>query len=461
MPILAAFALPHPPIILPEVGRGQEKKIQKTALAYQEAMRRLSSFKPETIIVISPHSVAYMDYFHISNGTHAEGSFGQFNAPQVKISVNYDTELVGAIDKICLERNFPSGTMGERDSELDHGTMIPLYFLNKFYTGYKIIRIGLSGLPCINNYRLGEIIKEAVGKTNKRVCLIASGDLSHKLKDDGPYGFSKDGPVFDQMITDQMKKVDFIDMFGYEGDFLESCAECGLGSFQIMAGCFDKQKVTSDFLSYEGPFGVGYAVCCFTPDPYATVGSLEKEIISSKDQRLKDKKDKEDEYVRLARASLEYYIKNKKTLPMPDNLSSDLLTKKAGCFVSLKKEGKLRGCIGTISPIRVNLAHEIIENAISAGTEDPRFSPVEESELSELEYDVDVLSPFERVRSVQDLDCKKYGVIVQNGERRGLLLPDLSGVDSVQEQIEIAKQKAGIEENEDVTLYRFTVERHL
>lgn len=163
--------------------------------------------------------------------------------------------------------------------------------------------------------------------------------------------------------------------------------------------------------------------------------------------------------VALARKSLEYYLKNKKKMPVPANLPEEMI-KQAGVFVSLKKHGKLRGCIGTFGPTQDNIADEIITNAISAGVHDPRFSPVTLEEMKDIEISVDILSEPEQVYSLDELDAKIYGVIVRCGHRSGLLLPDLEGVDTVEEQIYIAKQKAGISDNEEIDLYRFKVERY-
>ena len=145
---------------------------------------------------------------------------------------------------------------------------------------------------------------------------------------------------------------------------------------------------------------------------------------------------------------------------VPKGLPEELVSNRAGVFVSLKKEGRLRGCIGTICATKSSVAEEIIQNAVSAGARDPRFSPVREEELDQLEYSVDVLGKTEKGTSMEELDAQKYGVIVTRGGRRGLLLPNLSGVDTVDEQIEIAKQKAGIGEEESVQIERFEVIRH-
>jgi AmmeMemoRadiSam system protein A len=137
-----------------------------------------------------------------------------------------------------------------------------------------------------------------------------------------------------------------------------------------------------------------------------------------------------------------------------------MMEERAGVFVSLKKHGQLRGCIGTIAPTCPCIADEIIQNAISAGTKDPRFSPVRESELDDIVYSVDVLGEPEPVDDVSQLDVIRYGVIVSSGYKRGLLLPNLEGVDTVEQQVEIARQKAGIGRNEDYSLERFEVIRH-
>jgi AmmeMemoRadiSam system protein A len=144
----------------------------------------------------------------------------------------------------------------------------------------------------------------------------------------------------------------------------------------------------------------------------------------------------------------------------PKNVPSDLFKRRAGAFVSIHENGRLRGCIGTFLPVRENIADEIIHNAAAAATEDPRFQPISKSELDRLDISVDILSEPEPVASTDALDAKRYGVIVTCGSRRGLLLPDLDGVDTPEQQIAISRQKAGISPDEPVSLMRFEVNRH-
>ncbi|HWR90196.1 MAG TPA: AmmeMemoRadiSam system protein A [Dissulfurispiraceae bacterium] len=165
-------------------------------------------------------------------------------------------------------------------------------------------------------------------------------------------------------------------------------------------------------------------------------------------------------YVELAKEAVEQYVRHRKTLCPGKDISPEM-KRRAGVFICLKKRGDLRGCIGTFSPVTDNLYLEIVRNAISAAMEDPRFYALDEQELAEIEYTVDVLSEPEKVESLSDLDPKKYGVIVVKGYRKGLLLPDLEGVDTAEDQLRITKMKAGIERSEtDIDIYRFTVERY-
>jgi len=460
MPIKAAFIVPHPPIILPEVGKGEERKIQKTTDSYMEIARRISEIKPETIIVTTPHSVLYADYFHISPNKGAKGDMRRFGVRSLSINVEYDTEFVKSLSEEAYFADIPAGTMGERDPLLDHGTFIPLYFINKFYTDYKLVRIGLSGLSHLDHYRFGQIIAKTADKLGRNVVFVASGDLSHKLLNDGPYGFAEEGPEFDKQVTEAMKNGDFLAFLNFDPSFCEAAAECGLRSFIIMAGALDQREVKSELLSYEGPFGVGYAVASFK-----VVGFNEErdfDIIYECEQLKKIEKIKinEDPYVKLARLSLETYVRTGIYAELPENLPEEMLNRRAGVFVSLKKYGQLRGCIGTISPVTGCIAEEIIRNAVSAGTEDPRFSPVTERELGELVYSVDVLAEPEPIESMDELDPKKYGVIVTSGRRRGLLLPNLEGIDTPEQQVSIALQKAGIRPDEPYTMQRFEVVRH-
>ena len=460
MSVLAAFMVPHPPMIVPQVGKGSEAKIRSTTEAYEQAAEKIAALEPDVILITSPHSVMYSDYFHISPGKRAKGSFADFRAGEVRFEETYDEEFVDRLERLARERDFPAGTLGERDRRLDHGTMVPLYFIRKKYKGGRIVRIGLSGLPLTRHYELGLLLRDAVEELGRRAVIVASGDLSHKLQSYGPYGFAPEGPQYDERIMDVCGRASFGELFDFDEAFCDRAAECGHRSFVIMAGAFDGLAVEAHRLSHEDVTGVGYGICTFYPKGEDPRRHFLQKHLKEEEAKLKESREAEDAFVRLARASVENAVRGGRRLPIPDGLPEELLSRKAGAFVSIHEHGRLRGCIGTIQPVTDCLAEEIIGNAVSASLRDPRFDPITPRELPWLEISVDVLGAPEPIASQDELDVKRYGVIVTQGRKRGLLLPDLEGVDTVAQQVEIACRKAGITPGSRVKLERFEVVRH-
>ncbi len=437
MSLSAVFSVPHPPLLVPEVGKGEEKVIQSTFQAMEKVARKIRDIAPDTIIVLSPHAPFFHDRFVLSSNATLSGDLRRFGAPKVALRKEVDLELSTKIYAEAIRKAVPILLSDDTDFYIDHGVLVPLSFVEKGYSDYKLIEISLSSLPLQEHYSFGKCIARAVNDTTQKVVLIASGDLSHRLTLDGPYGFSESGPVFDEILTGLLKESRLDEIMEIDPSLSESAAECGLRSFVIMAGVLSGQHYKTDFMSYEGPFGVGYAVCGFEPDNTW-----------------------EDAYVALARKSLEHYVRTGKVLDRPAGLPDDLIKNAAGVFVSLKKDGRLRGCIGTISAVTECIADEIIGNAVESGAQDPRFPPVEEVELPDLVYSVDVLGKPEPVKDTSELDPVRYGVIVSHGFRRGLLLPNLEGVDTVEDQLAIALQKAGISPSVKYSIERFEVIRH-
>lgn len=437
---MRAYIMPHPPIAVPEVGGEETAKIEATEEAFAKAAKDITEYDPETIIVISPHSVMYSDAFYIAKGRGGEGNLARFNAPKPNVYYEYDTELSEEIVKLCDEFGIPVAYSEDGASTVDHGAVVPLYYVNREYKAtvrapYRIVRISPSLLSDNVLYDMGYLIERAIAHVGRRAVIIASGDLSHKLKEDGPYGFIKEGPMFDEAVTDVMKSGKLEDFAKIDKRVNDLSANCGYHGFVMLAGALQDYKITPEFLSYEGTFGVGYGICIF---------------------------DCENWYVRLAKASLEKFVTMKRKLMKPEEeeFPAFLRKEKAGVFVCIKKRGELRGCIGTILPTYDDTFEETCALAISAGTADPRFSPVTERELPELKYTVDVMGAPEPA-TIDQLDVKKYGVIVSaSGGRRGLLLPNLEGVDTVEEQLEISCRKGGIAPGEDYSIERFMVERH-
>ena len=378
MSILGAVAVPHPPIILPEVGRGEEEKISATTAAYKEIARRIVELEPETIIITSPHSIMYADYFHISPGEAATGNMMQFRAPQVALAINYDTDFARKLSTDSMAQGVPAGMLGERNPTLDHGTMIPLRFLQQAgldFNRVKFLRIGLSGMSAAIHYKFGQIISRAAEELDRKTFFIASGDLSHKLKSDGPYGFVEEGPQFDSQVMENLGGANFLQLLTMNDKLCSRAAECGLRSFWIMAGALDKRDVRAEKLSYEGTFGVGYGIVWFNVGGEDSTRNFAYQLVKLKKYEAEKRKANEDDFVKLARYSLENFVKTHEPADLPENLPAELTSRRAGAFVSLHKNGNLRGCIGTIMATQDTLAEEILQNAISACSKDPRFEP--------------------------------------------------------------------------------------
>ena len=462
MPMLGAILTPHPPVLLPEVGLGREREISATGRAMATAAAEVARWAPDVLIVASPHTVLYGDYFHIAPGDGAAGDMFAFGAPQVRIEARYDLPLREEIIRRAEEAGLVAGTLGQRGADLDHGVLIPLYFLRKAGVACPIVRLGLSGFPPLAHYKLGQCVADAAEALGRRAVFVASGDLSHKLKPDGPYGFAPEGLVFDEAVTRAMASGDFLKFLTMDPALCERAAECGLRAFQMMAGALDGLAVEPRLLSHEGTFGVGYAVALFPVTGRDEARRFAAPCARVHRARLEARRAAEDPWVRLARLSLETYVRTGKELDqLPEDLPAGLTGPAAGAFVSLHIDGRLRGCIGTIAPTRENVAWEIVQNAVSACARDPRFPAVRPDELDALEYSVDVLGPPEPVDSRDLLDPRRYGVIVRYGQRCGLLLPDLDGVDTVEQQLEIARKKGGIHAGDPYQIQRFQVVRHL
>lgn len=465
--ILAGYLFPHPPIIVEEIGKGEELKAEKTIKGCRELAKDIRQKAPETIILVTPHGPLFSDAVALSLEEDLEGDFSNFGNKDLSFKYKNNLDMINKIIKKSYDESIPIAEVDSEfaeqynvDVKLDHGALVPLYFIEKEYWDFKLIHITYGLLSPKDLYRFGRLIQQVALESNEKVALIASGDLSHKLSDKGPYSYSAYGEEFDKRIVELLEEGDFKSIVDFDLQLSERAGECGLRSLMVLGGFLDGYKIESEVLSYEGPYGVGYSNARFSVVGKDDGENIYEELLLSQKERLDNIREKEGQYVRLARKSLEYYIKHGRSMEVPKDLGEDLLKSRKGVFVTLKKDGNLRGCIGTIEPTKESLAKEIIENAISAGTRDPRFEQVTKTELNSLVYSVDILNPPQPIESIEDLDVNRYGIIVTKGMKKGLLLPNLEGVDTKEEQVSIALRKAGIEADENYKMERFEVIRH-
>lgn len=445
---------PHPPIMVPEVGRDAISEVLQSIAAMRELTKRIIQNNAETVILISPHAplepyafVAYQD-----RELHAD--FTNFRAPDTRFNALLDHELLSAIVERGSQENF--SVVGISGVKLDHGSAVPLYFLQRNGWQGRVVVLGYSFLSNDDHMRFGSCIGKAIRDVGRPIALVASGDLSHRLKPEAPAGYNPTAYIFDDEVVDALRSNNPERIVRMNPGLREIAGECGYRSMLVALGAGRELPLACDVLSYEAPFGVGYMVAQLTSrepvgrDPAA--GQMVDDASLDSDG---------ESLPALARAAVERFVTDGSELK-PDVADSELLQARAACFVSLKTlDGDLRGCIGTIEPARETLAEEIVANAINAATRDPRFDPVTLDELANLRYSVDVLSATEPTQ-MEDLDPAVYGVIVEDeqGLRRGLLLPDLEGIDSAEKQVDIAARKAGITPGTALRLMRFSVNRY-
>ncbi|MDI6799252.1 MAG: AmmeMemoRadiSam system protein A [Actinomycetota bacterium] len=448
MPVVIGAIVPHPPLLLPEIGKGNLRHVRNTEKAMKELAKDVADAKPDTLLFVSPHSPIIHNAFAIKTDKVLKGSFADFGYPDISFKVNNDTSLATSI--IARAKGLGIGLYSLEDAGyshlglLDHGVMVPLHFLAGS-EDLPIVSLSISDGDLDSHFDLGKVIADVCHDPDKRIAFIASGDLSHRLIPGAPASFDPRGKEFDLKVRDLVASGDIEGLLSLDDDLIEAAGECGLRSFAVLAGVFSGLLFKSHFLSYEGPFGVGYLVASLTP--------LESEGPLDKAGRRSNPKD-------LAKRAVETYIKEGWIIGAELADGDSLMTKQAGVFVCIKQEGGLRGCMGTFLATKRNVAEEIIENAILAATGDPRFLSVKETDLYGLEYSVDILTEPLPVKDINELDPKIFGIVIVSGKRRGLLLPDLEGVDTVEKQILIAKSKGNISEDDQFELLSFTVERY-
>lgn len=443
---------PHPPIMVPEVGRDAIAAVRSSIEAMVELTQRVIDSGAETVILITPHAPLDASAFVAYCSPILYGDFANFRAPQTQIQFPLDAALLEAISNIADQENFE--VMNLEDYSLDHGSSVPLYFLDRYGWKGKVVALGYSFLSDEDHTRFGGCIKSAVDRLDHPVAFIASGDLSHRLKPDAPAGFNPAAHRFDDEVVNAIEKNVAGRIVDIPPDVRRIAGECGYRSMLVALGATRDVAPAGEVLSYEAPFGVGYLVAQLT-NAGPTNGQGTAFVAGSAHDS-----DPAVELPTLARNAVEKFVRSGKQLAVPIK-SAPLLAARAACFVSIKTaDGNLRGCIGTVEPTRQTLAEEIIANAISAATRDPRFDPVSVGELAGLRYSVDVLAASE-LTTLAELDPAIYGVIVEDesGYRRGLLLPAIAGIDSTAQQVEIASRKAGIGPGEPVKLSRFRVDR--
>lgn len=258
--VFSAFT-PHPPLLIPTIGREETKKVEQTMKSYAELEMNLYSTHPDTILVISPHGSYFDDVFTINYCTEYITDLREFGDLSTVVKFSGDEELSYRIRNSTKRKKIPAVMMSE--PRLDHGSAIPLFFLTKNLPSVKVMQVGFCGLDYKTHVDFGYLLKEEIFITNKRVAVIASGDLSHALTNNAPAGFNKRGPEFDAKVRELLMSRNLTALLNLEEKFVSDAAECGLRSLLILLGILHNVRYDYKELSYEAPFGVGYLTAQF------------------------------------------------------------------------------------------------------------------------------------------------------------------------------------------------------
>jgi len=265
--IVSAYIYPHPPIIVPEIGKGEECAASGTVNACIEASKKIKDKNPDTVLIITPHGPAFRDAVAISVEEKLVGSFAKFGRPDVKLDFQNNLKLTSKIIENARLSGIPIVPLNTQavsrygiDTSLDHGALVPLYYISKELENVKIVHLCMGFLSYRELFEFGMCIKKAVEEINDNVVILGSGDLSHRLTLDAPCGYSERGREFDQKLVGLLAKGNFDEIMAIDESLIETAGECGMRPFSIMFGCLDGCKVLPRILSYEGPFGVGYCV---------------------------------------------------------------------------------------------------------------------------------------------------------------------------------------------------------
>ncbi len=456
---------PHPPVLVPEIGQGRLNKIAKTKEAMEDFAERVVGNEPDLVITISPHGPVFSDAISVLNQEELSGDFSDFGFEELEFSYPIELDFVDDLVKACNTQGITVARIDKKAAkrhnfgmELDHGVLVPMYYLEEAGLEAPLLPLTMGMLPYEDLYKTGKIIQLLAQKLDYDVAIIASGDLSHRLKPSAPAGYNPKGEEFDQKLVKHLKELEVEEILNLDESLIKKAGECGLRPIMMMLGAIDGLAVEPKLHSYEGPLGVGYAVASYQVVK-GQRDSLLDNIEQRKENRLKEIKENESRPVKLARKAVKEYLESSKVIEPFDDLPDEFF-EPAGVFVSIKKAGNLRGCIGTIEGEADSAAHELIKNALKAALKDPRFDPVDINELDELVFSVDLLAEPEVIDNREQLDPQEYGVIVEKGGKRGLLLPRLEGVETVKKQLEIARRKAGLDSLNAVTIKRFKVTRY-
>lgn len=444
MPIPCAVLMCHAPIVIPAIGQARAGQCARTTDAMRRAAARLVAHAPDVLVVVSPHAPRERTRWGVCADAALSGDFGRFGVPEVAAQLPGAPAAADALARAAYDLRLATWNLPGRD--LDHGSLVPLHFVREAGWSGPTLLVALPYPGTDTETMMGRAIAAAAEARGERWAVLASGDMSHRLLPDAPAGFHPRAREFDARFRECVAAGDLRSACDIDAGLRDLAAEDVVDSCAVAAGAVDFDTTGHELLAYEGPFGVGYLEAMLHETATLPTRAPDDGSPSTDAARA---------LLRVARDAIAAHLAGRgyraASLPEPWRRSR-------GVFVTLRTPGGgLRGCIGHIEPVRATLSDEIASVAVSSAIHDTRFAPVHPNELDALSIELSVLTPPESVADATALDAARYGVIVSQGERRGLLLPALDGVESVEHQIRIAASKGGIALDQRYALERFEV----
>ncbi len=445
-PIVFAGLMPHAPILVPGVGKERLAEVTATAQAMATVSRHAVAAQPDTVVLVSPHSPRQSGAFGIWQTRKLRGSLEMFGSPEDRVDLPLDQAFAERLEATAARRELRTWRI--TGQPLDHGAVVPLCYL--VAAGWKgptvILSLNYTGDGGLDE--LGEAIAATAQELHRRTAVIASGDMSHRLTASAPCGFHPEAHRFDETFIALLRQGAFHDIQRIDASLQEVAAEDVADSTTVALAASRYRTDGHAVLSYEGPFGVGYGVAILYEPAEAGLRNAATEAADKIVSRFAD-------LPAVARGAVEAEFRGgSKTAPCR---AAGELTERHGVFVTVRTDqGGLRGCRGSLQPVEGDLVQETWHNAVATAFHDYRFPPVQAAELPRLRFSVTVLGELEAVASPEALDPATYGVLVTAADgRKGVLLPAIAGIDSVEQQLAIARRKAGIAPDEWIGIQRF------
>lgn len=455
--------MPHPPVVVPSVGRGREAEAASTVQAMRRLAGAVAKWNPDVVAVVSPHSPRRAGALGIWGGERLRGALGRFGAPQAGVDLPRATGLAAAL----REQSRPGGLLWWEitGGELDHGAVVPLWFLVEAGWGGETVVVGLGTAEGESWGDLGAALRAAGGLWGGRLAVLASGDMSHRLTPGAPGGFDPAGARFDRAFVRLIEEGRYRDIAQMDAGMVEQAGEDVVESTLAAAGACNFASNGRVLLSYEGPFGVGYAVALLHRDDQ----ERNAEEVETRPADLGHWEDAEEaesgDWAAVLLESGRRAVAERLGLKWAGEGAVDRGqagepgVRNGGVFVTLwTAEGELRGCVGSLEPACETLVEEVCRSALMAAFEDPRFPPLLAAELEGIRFEVSVLGEMEAVSGLESLDPRRFGLALKAaGDRRSVLLPGIAGLETAAAQLAAVRRKAGVRAGEPVDLFRFSV----